>query len=112
MRYRTLVFDVNETLSDMSALSGRFADIGAPPYLAQVWFSSLLRDGFAVTVAGGQEPFAIVGEQVLRGVLASVTLNRDADAAVDHVMTGFSEFQLIPTSSMESDYFARVGGGW
>jgi 2-haloacid dehalogenase len=109
MRYRTLVFDVNETLSDMSALSGRFADIGAPPYLAQVWFSSLLRDGFAVTVAGGQEPFAIVGEQVLRGVLASVTLNRDADAAVDHVMTGFSELPTHP-DVVDGIRLLRAGG--
>jgi hypothetical protein len=37
-----IVFDVNETLSDMSPMAGRFADIGAPEHLAKLWFATLL----------------------------------------------------------------------
>ncbi len=40
-----LVFDVNETLSDMSPLAVRFEDVGAPKLLAQTWFAELLRNG-------------------------------------------------------------------
>ncbi len=47
-RPSVIVFDVNETLSDMAPLARRFADVGAPELLAQVWFASLLRDGFAL----------------------------------------------------------------
>ena len=108
-RFRTVVFDVNETLSDMSAMSSRFTDIGAPPHLADVWFTSLLRDGFAVAVAGGQEPFAAVGEHVLRGVLSAVSLNRDVDAAVDHVMSGFSDLPTHP-DVVEGIRSLRAGG--
>jgi hypothetical protein len=53
-----VVFDVNETLSDMSPMARRFADVGAPEHLAKLWFATLLRDGFALTAAGGQRPFA------------------------------------------------------
>jgi 2-haloacid dehalogenase len=35
-----IVFDVNETLSDMSPMAQRFADIGAPEHLAKLWFDS------------------------------------------------------------------------
>jgi 2-haloacid dehalogenase len=52
------VFDVNETLSDMAPLAGRFADVGAPELLAKVWFASLLRDGFALAATGGKEAFS------------------------------------------------------
>lgn len=45
-----VVFDVNETLSDMSPLAARFEDVGAPSLTAQIWFAELLRDGFALTV--------------------------------------------------------------
>ena len=38
-----IVFDVNETLSDMAPMASRFADVGAPGLLARVWFSTLLR---------------------------------------------------------------------
>ena len=40
-----IVFDVNETLSDMSAMGDRFSEVGAPAALAKFWFASLLRDG-------------------------------------------------------------------
>jgi 2-haloacid dehalogenase len=55
-----VVFDVNETLSDLAPIAGRFSEIGAPPHLARIWFVSLLRDGFAATVAGHSEPLAAI----------------------------------------------------
>jgi FMN phosphatase YigB (HAD superfamily) len=51
-----IVFDVNETLSDMAPMARRFADVGAPELLAQVWFASLLRDGFALGMHTGWIP--------------------------------------------------------
>jgi 2-haloacid dehalogenase len=89
-----IVFDVNETLSDMSPMAGRFADIGAPAHLTKLWFAALLRDGFALTAAGTSRPFAEVGVDVLRTVLADVDIDRDLDAAVDHVMSGFTELPV------------------
>ena len=41
------LFDVNETLSDMSPVAARFVAVGAPAPLASTWFAALLRDGFA-----------------------------------------------------------------
>jgi 2-haloacid dehalogenase len=40
-----VVFDVNETLSDMGPLAARFAAVGAPKHLAKLWFAALLRGG-------------------------------------------------------------------
>ncbi|MQA12947.1 MAG: haloacid dehalogenase type II [Pseudonocardiaceae bacterium] len=91
-----VAFDVNETLSDMSPMAGRFADIGAPEHLSRVWFASLLRDGFALTAAGSQERFAVLGAGTLRTVLAGFSLNRELDAAVEHVMSGFMSLPLHP----------------
>ncbi len=71
-----IVFDVNETLSDMSPMAGRFADIGAPEHLAKLWFATLLRDGFALTAAGAQKPFAELGVAALGTVLQGFELNR------------------------------------
>jgi 2-haloacid dehalogenase len=48
-----MVFDVNETLSDMSPMAQRFSDVGAAAHQAATWFATLLRDGFALTVTGG-----------------------------------------------------------
>jgi 2-haloacid dehalogenase len=91
-----VVFDVNETLSDMAPMAGRFTDVGVPEHLAKLWFASLLRDGFALAAAGAQQPFSVIGEGVLRTVLAGVALDRDLDAAVEHVMAGFTQLPVHP----------------
>jgi 2-haloacid dehalogenase len=91
-----IVFDVNETLSDMTPLAGRFADVGAPQLLAQVWFASLLRDGFALAVTGGKEAFGRLAEGALRAVLAGARLNRPADDAAAHVLAGFADLVVHP----------------
>ena len=44
MSTQVVVFDVNETLSDMAPLAGRFADLGAPPGLAATWFATRPHD--------------------------------------------------------------------
>jgi 2-haloacid dehalogenase len=91
-----IVFDVNETLSNMTPMAQRFADVGAPGELAAVWFASLLRDGFALTVTGDNEKFGRIAEGMLRTVLASASLNRPPEDAVRHVLAGFTELGVHP----------------
>jgi 2-haloacid dehalogenase len=91
-----VVFDVNETLSDMAPLVSRFRDVGAPELTNRVWFASLLRDAFAMTAAGGTPRFATLASAGLRSVLTGLPLDRDMDAAVDHVMSGFAALEVHP----------------
>jgi len=91
-----IVFDVNETLSDMSPMGPRFADVTAPPELAKLWFASLLRDGFALTAAGAPERFAVLAEDALRSLLAEQPLDRDLDEAVEHVLAGMAALEVHP----------------
>ena len=86
-----LLFDVNETLSDMAPLADRFVDVGAPPHLAATWFATLLRDGFALAAAEASAPFAQLGVGTLHATLAGLPLNRTVDEAVAHIMGGFGE---------------------
>lgn len=95
-RPSVIVFDVNETLSDMAAMAGRFTDVGAPGLLATAWFAAVLRDGFALTAAGGKEPFARLARGVLDTVLAGTGLNRPVAEAAEHILAGFSELGLHP----------------
>lgn len=95
-RPTTVVFDVNETLTDMRPLADRFEQVGAPGWMAQLWFASLLRDAFALTAAGATAPFATLAEGALRSVLAKVTPDREIDAAVRHVLAALSALSLHP----------------
>lgn len=93
-----IVFDVNETLSDLAPLTARFAEVGAAANLAKLWFTALLRDGFALAASGDNAPFGLIGADVLRGLLSDVSvaprLNRNVDDAVTHVMAGLAELEM------------------
>jgi 2-haloacid dehalogenase len=91
-----LVFDVNETLSDMSPMAARFEDVAAPGHLAKTWFSGLLRDGFALTAVGASTSFARIAADALRVTLHGLSLDRDLEAAVGHVMDGFAALGVHP----------------
>jgi 2-haloacid dehalogenase len=89
-----VLFDVNETLSDMGPMAARFVDVGAPAHLAATWFASLLRDGFALTAAGGTAPFARIGAGALRVALQGRLLNRSVEEGIAHIMGGFAELNV------------------
>lgn len=88
-RPQLIVFDVNETLSDMSSMADRFADIDAPPSLAATWFAAVLRDGFALTVNGANPDFADLARAGLAVALATQPVEA-IDDAVDQLMAAFA----------------------
>ena len=91
-----LIFDVNETLSDMAPMGDRFAEVGAAPQLAGTWFAGVLRDGFALTVNGVSPAFAEVAATTLRTVLGDEPLTGSLDEAVEHIVTGLGALRLHP----------------
>jgi 2-haloacid dehalogenase len=93
---RVIVFDVNETLSDLQPLTQRFTDLGLPPLLAQTWFAQVLRDGFALAAAGGSATFSTIADGVLRSLFLQHAPDREPGAAVQHVLDGFSALQVHP----------------
>ncbi len=95
-RPRVIIFDVNETLSDMAPLSGRFEDVGAPAHLAATWFAGVLRDGFALAAAESDAGFADIAGAVLEAHLQDVELTMSPADAVRHVMDGFGHLDVHP----------------
>ena len=104
-----IVFDVNETLSDMSPLADRFVDVGAPGLMAGVWFAGLLRDGFALTVVGANEKFATIAAELLHENLTGLPLNRSVDEAVKYILRGFASLALRPDVAGAVRTFAASG---
>ena len=91
-----VVFDVNETLSDMAPLSRRFAAVGAEPQLAAAWFAGLLRDGFALTVTDGRPVFGELAQESLLVALSATLPAAEVDGAARHVFEGIAELDVHP----------------
>ena len=91
-----IVFDVNETLSDMSPLDGTFEQVGLPSHERQTWFAGLLRDGFSLTSVGQNPSFAALASEALRLRLSSRLPQAEVPAAVETVMGAFGELEVHP----------------
>jgi 2-haloacid dehalogenase len=89
-----IVFDVNETLSDMSVLGERFAQAGVPASLAKLWFATLLRDGLAQAPTGYRGKFADVGAHVLRGLLLDAGMGAGVDEVIENVLAAMAELTV------------------
>lgn len=66
---REIFFDVNETLTDFSALAQPMAELGLDQTETGAWFSELLRDGFALTITDNRSSFAGMAGEALMSVL-------------------------------------------
>ena len=83
MRERPIiVFDVNETLLDLDAISPFFDRVFGDPAVMRLWFANLITYSEALTLAGSYVPFTDIGGAVLRMLAATrdITIS-DADAA-------------------------------
>lgn len=94
---RVAVFDVNETLSDLSGLVPRLTEVGAPPELLPAWFAATLRDGFALTTAGCLADFAAIGSFTLASMLSDIDdLRGTPEEAAEHVVSAMAQLDLHP----------------
>jgi 2-haloacid dehalogenase len=92
-----IALDVNETLSDMRPLAAELERLGAPRHFLGTWFASVLRDGLALTLAGGYADFIDVARAVLRSLLATVdSLKEEPERATDLVLSVMRELPLHP----------------
>jgi 2-haloacid dehalogenase len=93
---RVLVLDINETVADLRGLIPRLEEVGAPEHLLQTFFAGTLRDGFALTAAGGYADFSTVAHAVLTSLLVGqgTLIGYDAGRAAAHVLAGMAELSL------------------
>lgn len=90
-----IVFDVNETLSDMAPLGEAFAQEAVPAGLARTWFAGILRDGFAATAAGGNAGFAEIAQDSLTRLLSEHEVTAPEESA-ERIMGTLKNLDVHP----------------
>ena len=84
-----VIFDVNETLSDLTPLAARFEEAGASAELLPTWFAATLRDGIALAASGSYADFSDVARANLLQLLPT-------SEAAEHVLAGFGSLPVHP----------------
>jgi len=89
------ILDVNETLSDLAPLAGRFQEMGAPGDLLATWFAGTLRDGIALAASGEYADFPDVARGTLHSLLArSDGLALPYQEAAEHILAGMGTLSV------------------
>ena len=94
-----IVFDVNETLSDMGPLGATFTGLGMPSHMARIWFAEILRDGFALTAAGDNPAFADLATDSLQRLIAETSGPGEHQDQVDQIMETLKGLSLHPDAA-------------
>jgi 2-haloacid dehalogenase len=110
-RRRILVFDVNETLLDITALEPLFARLFRDAGVLRQWFAELVLYSEALTLSGLYADYAEVGAAVLKMVAAihAVALKPgDAAELVDNMRQLPPHADAVPALTMLSDAGFRM----
>lgn len=90
-----VIFDVNETMFSMGAVSARCVQAGLPHHAADLWFARVLKEAFALECLDTPQPFREVGRLQLRSLLWAHGVT-DAESGADHILAGFQELEPYP----------------
>lgn len=97
IRPAVLVFDVNETLSDLTPPQSRFVEIGAPAERMAPVVCRDIAGWVALAAAGGYADFADLARDNLLSLLTTLEHQRDdPDAVVEHMVSGIAELEVDP----------------
>src|SRR3989442_1256618 len=92
---RVLVFDVNETLLDMSALDPHFQRVFGDAGVRVEWFQTMLQSAFLTTITGPYKPF---GEH-FRAALAITALRRGLRVSPEDERAILAAVRTLPPHS-------------
>jgi 2-haloacid dehalogenase len=101
-RPTAVAFDAVETLFSLDPVRSALEKAGAGPRGLEVFFSRLLRDGFALAAAGSYRPFRDVATAA-----AAVALPGASTETIDEVLDAFA---LLPAHPDAEPALARLAG--
>jgi 2-haloacid dehalogenase len=104
MYLKHIFFDVNETLTDFSQITDAMQELGLSNSDMQLWFSRVLRDGFAITLTNQPVNFA----QVAEVALANLLQERNLSVTPDQITQTIKQIAQLPAQKGVAEAFAQV----
>ncbi|WP_249011772.1 haloacid dehalogenase type II [Conexibacter sp. DBS9H8] len=108
VRPQAVVFDVNETLTDLSALRSLFTGLGLGEPALPWWFAVLLRDGMALAAAGDSGRFPDLAAAALEEVCAACGQGVPT-GAIEKLLRAFAEVPVHADVAPALERLAQAG---
>ena len=93
---RLVIFDVNQTMFNLSEIEFRFMSIKLNPNLVNLWFTSILKEGFASSINKVFVDFFSIAESEL--VKLGILENRKlSEKEIKYILEGFNRLKMNPS---------------
>lgn len=103
-----LVFDVNETLLDLTYLEPVFDDLFGDPAVMRDWFAQLILYSQSLTLIGVKENFATLAGSVLQ-MMGQIRGRAISDSDVAHLRRRLGSMPAHPDAAMALDLLRSSG---
>lgn len=104
-----LLFDVNETLLDLSALDQPFTEFFGDPGARRTWFQSVLHTAMAVTAADDYVSFSDIGAAAIRQLADARGLPADSAVALARRLQDLPPHpDVVPALTLLAEAGARM----
>ena len=100
------VFDVNETLLDLSAMDSGFQDVFGDASVRQAWFQQMLQSAMVTIITDSYCDFGTIGQAALRMVAA----RRGVELSEDRLRSVLSRIRELPPHREVPGALRRLAG--
>ena len=93
---RLVIFDVNQTMFNLSEIEFRFMSVKLNPNLVNYWFTSILKEGFASSINKVfVDFFSIAKSELIK--LSIIESRKLSNKEIKYVLEGFNRLKMNPT---------------
>ncbi len=97
-RIELIIFDVNQTMFSLKKIEKEFEKLGLSHLLCDIWFNSVLREGFALNKIRKFIPFKNIGISLLNSILAKNKV-QNSEKISKKIIENF--YELKPVEGLE-----------
>lgn len=103
-----VAFDIIGTCFSLEKPRQKLAELNAPTYAIELWFSQTLRDAFAISHAGSYQPLKQVLEAELPRTLKMLDIKADS-LEITGIIESFSELELHSDALESFEVLKKAG---
>ena len=93
VKIKLIIFDVNQTMFSLSEIERLFQINKLKKGLVDVWFNSVLKEGFSYSLSGRYMDFSLIGINELKKILLQ-NKKPVTEEIITNIMKGFENLEI------------------
>ena len=93
-KIKLIIFDVNQTMFSLNIIENEFTNLGISPLYCDIWFNSVLKEGFALNNINKFISFKDIGISILTNIL-NINKIRNSEEISKKIIKNFNKLNQL-----------------